>query len=156
MSIEAAILEWNLTPTESFEPPQLFPPPLPSVGIDIDPLPTEISGMYERGENPLLTIWAQTEKSLSPELIEKNASDHALLTANIEKFACLYTVCPQINQRVRLADDGELWLTLPVDAVTVSANEALQGGGGQDRIVHFFAGPSLKLETGNSNHDICF
>jgi len=34
-----------------------------------------------------------------------------------------------------------------VNAVTVSANEALQGGGGQDHVVHTLAGNSLRKET---------
>lgn len=101
------------------------------------------------GRNPMGSVW--TEKSTSSDLDAVNAAVASTLCAPGGALAVMgpeaarYAVDPVLNAKVTLT--REFWLSLPVDAVTVSANEALQGGGGQDRVLHALAGPSLRAET---------
>jgi len=76
----------------------------------------------------LPTIWKDSEKPRSDEAIAANDADFATLTERLEAFGNRYAACPTINKKVNLVGDDEFWLNLDVDAVTVSANEALQGG----------------------------
>jgi O-acetyl-ADP-ribose deacetylase (regulator of RNase III) len=81
-----------------------------------------------------------------------NAADFAAFEAHSDSFwlTSPVTLLPdpvrkEIAARVKLWRG--FWLDPDVDAVTVSANEALQGGGGQDYVIHYHAGPSLAMET---------
>lgn len=128
-------------------PPKLAQPPTP---------PTiEVAKFLAEDIDPSST-WTKEEKGyMSQELSQKNKSDYEEFCAELAQskknnsecaFTRKFDVAPQINSLVRLSN--AFWLShRQVSAVTVSANETLQGGGGQDKVIHFLAGPSLREET---------
>ncbi len=135
----------------------IFPPPLSVARMDLDPLDADARRCLDEGRDPSF-LWAAQEKGhLSAELRACNEADAAALTIHAARFdRPQWSPDLEINRRVRLSTVffypvGDLawvvstnpsvvcvdhvqafWLShRHVSAVTVSANEALQGGGGQ-------------------------
>jgi O-acetyl-ADP-ribose deacetylase (regulator of RNase III) len=147
---------------------RVFNEPLPATAVTVATLPPPLAAhlaaqppcgdaalFLTSGADPSVLWAAQENGSVSAELKAINGQDfealqrdraHAQSRERASSFERTFPVSDTVNRCVRVCDD--FWLShRHVNAVTVSANEALQGGGGQDKVVHFLAGESLKAET---------
>jgi hypothetical protein len=169
-SFKTAVEIWNNDLPETPIQPVNFPQFRPLTASRVPPT-EEVARFLETNSDPR-SLWANQEHSyMSKDLQKTNETDlkqlaESILSESISslsvsasssrqsqskdepdmKLSRRFVPSAEINRRVQLSN--AFWLShRDVSAVTVSANEALQGGGGQDKVLHFLAGPSLKAET---------
>jgi len=109
---------------------------------NIEPLTKEVINDFKNNVIPdkSKSRINRMRKEHTPELIDLNEKETFLLINGFYKIN--YEKC---GFKVELTD--AFFPSINADAYVNTANEALQGGGGMDELIHKYAGESLKRET---------
>lgn len=119
----------------------------PSEFPDISPLSDNIKQDCENNIMPdkAKSVNNRSRKDHTVDLINKNEKEcFLLLNGYYDK--CI-PILSETNNNNNVTLTSEFITNIHADAYVNTANEALQGGGGMDLLIHKYAGDSLKVET---------